>query len=379
MARIELIESFTFAQQSIVRVTDSDGAVGIGQTGCFKEAIVAEVLHDIVARLALGQDSADPAALTTRIWTRAYKFRGTFLARAMAGLDTALWDMAGRRAGLPVHALLGPVLRPRIEVYASRRTRALAPEAELDAVEADMAALGCRAVKLQIGERMGADGDALPGRTEALIPLARRRLGDAASISADANGGYSATGAIRVGRMLDAEGYHHFEEPCPFDDIDATKAVADALKLHVTGGEMDNDVSKFRQMIARGCVDVIQCDIGYCGGFSRALDVAGIASAHGMAMMPHAPNLSMLQVFTLHLLTAHPAGTELHEWRAGTPEQWQLEIYSPLPKVSGGFVSAPAGPGWGVEINTDYLARATRRASTWRASRAGTDCADNAA
>jgi L-alanine-DL-glutamate epimerase-like enolase superfamily enzyme len=363
MAVIERIESFTFAQQAVVKVTASDGAVGWGQTGCFKEAITAAVLHEIVAPLALGRDSADPAALTERVWSKAYKFRGTFLARALAGVDTALWDMAGKRAGKPVHALLGPSLRPDIAIYASRRTRSLAPEAEIDAVEADLAALGASAVKLQIGERMGGDGDALPGRTEALIPLARRRLGDAVSLSADANGGYSAEGAIRVGRLLDASGYHHFEEPCPFDDIEATKAVADALELHVTGGEMDNDVSKFRQMIARRCVDVIQCDVGYCGGFSRALQVADLAHAKGMAVMPHAPNLSMLQVFTLHLLTAHPAATERHEWRAGKPESWQLEIYAPLPVVRDGFVRAPDGPGWGVEVNADALRRAVHAES----------------
>jgi L-alanine-DL-glutamate epimerase-like enolase superfamily enzyme len=363
MARIERIESFTFAQQAVVKVTDSDGAVGWGQTGCFKEAITTAVLHDIVAPLALGRSSSDPAALTDRVWNKAYKFRGTFLARALAGVDTALWDIAGKRAAKPVHALIGPTRRPRIEIYASRRTRSLEPDAELDAVEADLAALGARAVKLQIGQRMGGDGDALAGRTQALIPLARRRLGDAISLSADANGGYSAEGAIAVGRLLDAHGYHHFEEPCPFDDIEATKTVADALDLHVTGGEMDNDVSKFRQMIARRCVDVIQCDVGYSGGFSRALQVADMAHAAGMAVMPHSPNLSMLQIFTLHLLTAHPAATERHEWRAGQPEAWQLGIYAPLPVAKGGFVSAPDGPGWGVEPDPAALARAAHQLS----------------
>jgi L-alanine-DL-glutamate epimerase-like enolase superfamily enzyme len=362
LAVIDRIETFTGEKQAIVRVTTDDGAVGWGQTGCHQQDVTALVLHDIVAPLALGRDAADPAGLAGRIWTKGYKFRGTFLARAIAGVETALWDIAGKRAGKPVHALIGPLLRPSIDIYASRRTRATTPDQEIAEIEADLAALGCRAVKLQIGERMGGDGDTLAGRTGTLIPLARKRFGEALRLSADANGGYSAEGALRVGRMMEEHGFYHFEEPLPFDDIDGTKRVADGLdRLRITGGEMDNDLSKFRQMIERRCVDVIQCDIGYCGGLSRALAVADLAHANGMTVMPHAPNMSLLQVFTLHMLAAHPAASETHEWRAGKPEAWQMALYDPMPVAVNGMVAAPAGAGWGVEINPDYLGKAARR------------------
>lgn len=364
MTSVERIETFTGERQAIVRVTASDGAVGIGQTGCHGQDITTLVLHDIAAPLALGRSAEDPGALAQHIWSKGYKFRGTFLARAIAGIETALWDMAGQRVGKPVHALIGPLLRADVPIYASRRTRATTPEVEIAEIERDLAVLGCQGVKLQIGERMGGGGDTMPGRSETLIPLARRHFGDALKLSADANGGYTRDSALAIGRLMEENGYYHFEEPLPFDDIDGTKAVADGLShLRVTGGEMDHDLSKFRQMISRRCVDVIQCDIGYCGGFARALTIADEAHRQGMSVMPHSPNMSLLQVFTLHMLGVHPAATELHEWRAGLAEPWQLQLYDPMPVAIDGRVAVPMGIGWGVEINPDYLAKATHRES----------------
>jgi L-alanine-DL-glutamate epimerase-like enolase superfamily enzyme len=91
-------------------------------------------------------------------------------------------------------------------------------------------------------------------------------LGDGIDISADANGGFTAARVLQVGRMLEDQGYFHFEEPCPYDDPAHTAQVAAALDIPVAGGEQDNALGQFRRMIDEGVVDIVQPDIGYVGG-----------------------------------------------------------------------------------------------------------------
>ncbi len=357
MPRIDRIETWALPEVNLVRVTDSDGATGWGQTAALAAEVTALALHRLVVPRALGQPT-DPAGVAAHVWNNAYKFRGTFLARAITGVETALWDLAGRQAGAPVWRLLGGTALRDIPVYLSRRTRKTTPEAEAEAIAEEVAEDGYAAVKVQIGRRLGHKAEGPPDRTERLVPRLRKAFPDL-RLSADANGGYDAEGAIRIGRVMQAHGYHHFEEPCPFDDLIGTAAVAEALDMAVTGGEQDSDWGKFEMMARHRVVDILQCDLAYCGGVARAQRIGALADAHGLGFMPHCPSMSMLQVFTLHLLTARPHHREAQEWRGRRDRQpWAEEIYAPLPVLSGGVTRATDGPGWGVEVNADLLKRA---------------------
>ncbi len=359
-ATIERIETWAMPDYCLVRITDSDGATGWGQTAALSARVTEAALHHIVVARALGR-VADPRAVSTHVWNHAYKFRGSFLARALAGVDTALWDLQGKRAGRPVWQLLGGTALRDIPVYLSRRTRKTTPEAEIDAIAQELVHGGYSAVKVQIGRRLGHKAEGPADRTERLIAMLRKAFPDL-RLSADANGGYAAAGAIAIGRTMEAEGFYHFEEPCPFDDLTGTQAVTDALTMHVTGGEQDNDWGKFTLMARHRVVDILQCDLAYAGGVSRTWEIGTLADAHGLGFMPHCPSMSMLQVFTLHLLTARTHHSELQEWRGVLDRQdWAEEIYTPLPSVKNGVTRAPDGPGWGVEVNPDILQRATYR------------------
>jgi L-alanine-DL-glutamate epimerase-like enolase superfamily enzyme len=359
-ARIDRIETWALPEYNLVRITDSDGAQGWGQTAALSARVTEAALHHIVIDRALGR-AADARAVSTHVWNHAYKFRGSFLARALAGIDTALWDLQGKRAGQPVWQLLGGTGLRDIPVYLSRRTRKTTPEAEIDAIAHEFEAGRYSAVKVQVGWRLGHKVEGPADRTERLIPMLREAFPDR-RLSADANGGYDAPGAIAIGKVMEAHGFYHFEEPCPFDDLIGTKAVADALTMHVTGGEQDSDWGKFTMMAQHRVVDVLQCDLAYAGGVSRAWEIGKLADAHGLGFMPHCPSMSMLQVFTLHLLTARTHHAELQEWRGVLDRQdWAEEIYTPLPVLKNGATRAPDGPGWGVEVNPDLLKRGTYR------------------
>jgi L-alanine-DL-glutamate epimerase-like enolase superfamily enzyme len=360
--RITEIETLVRGHLAVVRVRTGDGAEGIGQAAPYEPATSARVLHTMVAPLVLGRDPWDVEALVDECVRTHYKFPGTFLLRALAGVDTALWDLLGHATGQPVAKLLGGQVRASVPMYASSMLRSITPEDEAERLGRAVAEHGFRAVKIRVGEAMGRDGDAAPGRTERIVPRMREALGGAVDISADANGGYSAGRAVRVGRMLEEHGYFHFEEPCPFPDIEQTARVAAALDIPVSGGEQDTSLAQFHRMIGGGAVDIVQPDIGYLGGVSRARKVAVLAEAAGLPCTPHCANDSLLQVFTLHLACAMPACTQYQEWSVErTP--WTRDVYEPVLRVVDGVVAAPTRPGWGVELTESFVRGAEREVS----------------
>ncbi|HEV2068010.1 MAG TPA: mandelate racemase/muconate lactonizing enzyme family protein [Thermomicrobiales bacterium] len=352
-------------QIAVVKVFTDQGAEGIGQTSTYGAAITVEVLHTMVAPHFLGQNPWDLERIVDRVIRDQYKFPGTFIHRALCGIDTAIWDLLGKITGQPVYRLLGGLERAEVPMYASSMRRDASPEAEVQRFASAIERDGFRCIKLRIGDKMGRDVDAAPGRTEAIIREAREGLGDALDIHADANSGFSAARAIRVGRMLEEYRYFHFEEPCPYKDLEATAEVAAALDMPVAGGEQDYDLFQFRRMIAMGAVDIVQPDIGYIGGVSRARRVAEMAAIAGIPCTPHCANRS-LQMFTLHLAAAMPACYQYHEWSIEPDSEsgWAASVWEPMLAVKDGVVQVPHEPGWGMDVQPAWLAKATLRVST---------------
>jgi L-alanine-DL-glutamate epimerase-like enolase superfamily enzyme len=358
MTRIDRIETFLRDQVLLVRVTTDDGLQGWGQTAPYEAALTEQVLHTMVAPLFLGQEPWDVEALVNRTLRTHYKFLGGFLHRAIGGVDTALWDALGKASGQPVYRLLGGAARTSVPMYLSSMIRTTTPEEEAARIAEQIADNGFRAVKTRVGLEMGADVDKWPGRTEAIIPVMRDVLGDDIELSADANGGFSIGRAVRVGRMLEDYGYFHFEEPLPYTDIEGTAHITATLDIPVSGGEQDYSLSQFRRMLAMRAVDIVQPDVGYIGGVSRARKVAIMAEAAGIPCTPHCANHSLLQVFSLHLAVAMPSCSQFQEWSAEKPS-WTQGIYAPMLEVVDGEVALPTEPGWGIEIDPEFLRSAT--------------------
>lgn len=365
MSRIASLETFHDEFVCFVRVTDEDGACGWGQTAPYNADITAQVLHRQVAPWALGAETGDIPALVDLIERREHKYPGSYRCRAIAGLDTALWDLAGRRAEKPVAALLGGRPGP-IRCYASSMRRDITPEAEADRLARMCGELGFTAAKWRIGSECGADVDEWPGRTEAIVPMVAAALGDGIAKMVDANSGFSVPRAIEVGRMLEQHGIVHYEEPTPYWDLDATAQVTAALDLDVTGGEQDWQLSAWHRMAALRAVDVMQPDVMYVGGFSRALEVARIAENAGLPCTPHSANLSLVTICSMHLLAATPNAGPYLEYAIEGPDYypWQEGLFRGDPfAVSDGKVTLADNPGWGVEIDSAWLDRATYQKS----------------
>jgi L-alanine-DL-glutamate epimerase-like enolase superfamily enzyme len=366
MLKIAALETFTNQWVCFVRVTADSGAVGWGQTSTYNADITASVFHRQVAPWALGADAFDIESLIARIEEREHKFPGSYRCRALAGLDTALWDLRGRLERKPVVELLGGVPR-RLRTYASSMRRDILPAMEAERLVRLRDTLGFDAFKWRVAAECGRDVDEWPGRTEAIVPQVARALGDGVAKLVDANSGFSPRRAIEVGRLLESEGISHFEEPCPYWKLEETKQVTDALALDVSGGEQDWDLATWARMIDMRAVDIVQPDVMYMGGLSRTLKVAAMAAAAGLPCTPHSANLSLVTLCTMHLLGAIPNGGKYLELSIEGADYypWQQGLFVADPyAVSEGRVAIPSEPGWGVEINPAWLQSAEYRRSS---------------
>lgn len=363
--RIASIETFGNEHVALVRVRTDDGAEGWGQVAPYNADLTARVLHRQVAPYALGRDALAFEPLLEEIPEREGKFLGSYLYRALAGLDTALWDLRGRVEGKSVCELLGG--RPRrLRAYASSMRRDIVPEEEAARLARLRERYGFDAFKVRVGKEGGRDEDEWPGRTERLVQVVRAALGDDVALLADANCCYTPARAIEVGRVLEAYGFCHFEEPCPHRRLEWTQDVAATLALDVAGGEQEWDLRVWRELAETRVLDVLQPDICYVGGLTRALRVAEFAEGAGLPCTPHCANESLVLVFTLHLLGAIASAGPYLELSIEPDEYypWQAGMYEPRPVVVAGGVDIPTGPGWGVEISPRWLERAERTVSS---------------
>jgi L-alanine-DL-glutamate epimerase-like enolase superfamily enzyme len=363
--KITKLETFCNAFVGFVRATSDTGAQGWGQVSTYNADITCEIFHRQVARHALGSDAIDFADTLNLIGEREHKYPGSYLRRAMTGLDTALLDLRGKLEGKPVCAVFGG--KPgKLRAYASSMRRDITPADEAERFVKLRDELGFDAFKWRVGAECGRDRDEWPGRTEQVIAVVSKALGDGIDKLVDGNSCYSPKRAIEVGRLLEQNGIGHFEEPCPYWEMEQTREVTDALSIDVAGGEQDCEFTAWKAMIGMRAVDIIQPDVMYMGGMLRTIEVAKMGHAAGLACTPHAANLSLVTMCTMHLLKCIPnpgkylelsiEGIDYYPWQDG------LFLGDPY-KVEDGHVTVPEEPGWGVTINPEWLEKASYRVS----------------
>jgi L-alanine-DL-glutamate epimerase-like enolase superfamily enzyme len=198
------------------------------------------------------------------------------------------------------------------------------------------------------------------------VPTVSRALGDGVDKLVDGNSCYSPARAIEVGRMLEQNGIGHFEEPCPYWEYDQTAEVRAALELDVAGGEQDCEFSSWQLMLEHRSVDIVQPDVMYMGGMHRTIQVCRMAASHGLPVTPHAANLGLVTMCTMHLLRAIPNPGKYLEFSIEGPDYypWQEGLFLGNPyRIEDGHAVVTDAPGWGVEINPGWLA-----AAAWKSS-----------
>ena len=241
--------------------------------------------------------------------------------------------------------LLGGTLRDEVDFYVASGRRDTNPEEECEYLQSLVEETGAKAVKFRLGGRMSRNKDAAPGRSEALIPLARKVLGDGIDLHGDANSTYDPEHALPIGRLLEDAGAVYFEEPCPFDHLEDTKAVADALAIPVSGGEQEYSERRFRWMIANRAVDIVQPDLHYYGGMIRSARVANMAELAGMPTTVHISG-GFGFVYMLHFASRTRDIGRYQEYKRNI-ERYSGWFDPPL-RIRDGKLGVPRGPGVGI-------------------------------
>jgi len=355
---IQSVELLRAGGDHFVRVRSKDGAEGISVTN-ERASYLHPILNRLVAPYFAGKDARQLEEHLFEVYRYKsnYKLQGIALWCPLAWIEFAILDMLGRIAGVSIGELLGGVIRTRVAFYVASGRRDSTPGEEAEYLQGLVAETGAKAVKFRVGGRMSRNADAMPGRTEKLIPLARKALGDAIDLHADSNSSYDPPKAIEVGRMLEDVGAVYFEEPCPFDHLEDTKQVADALAIPVAGGEQEYSQRRFRWMIANRGVDIVQPDLQYYGGPIRSARVARMAAVAGMPTTVHISG-GFGFVYMLHFASFTPDVGRYQEYKR------QIEKYkdwfNPPLDCRDGLLSVPKGPGVGIVSISDVLEGAER-------------------
>ena len=280
--RSDAIQSFVSQQTPIVRIADTEGAVGAGYSytiGTGGHAIMALLEHDL-AGLLIGEEAECIEALWRKLLFATHATSvGAITSLALAAVDTALWDLRCRRAGQPLYRMAGGA-KNRVPLYTTEcgwlhiETQALID----DALEAK--AKGFGGSKVKIGKPHKEED------RERLLAV-RQAVGPSYEIMTDANQAFSLPEAIRRAEVLADGGIAWFEEPMPADDVGSHAVLARSTNVPVAIGESMYSISQFKDYLAGNACSIVQADVARIGGITPWLKVAHMAEAHNIPICPH--------------------------------------------------------------------------------------------
>lgn len=356
---IEKLELLRLNNSFLCRVRSRDGAEGIsvGHSGM---RTLFPIFLENLQPFFIGKDARELDLILERVYIFGFNFRynGITLGLPLATIEFAVLDMLGRIAGKPVGRLIGEIHNPEVGVYVATEWREKPVEESIELIKKAVSEYDVHALKIKVGGLMFMTTDMYaegpPGRTEKMIPLVRKTFGDAMALYADSNSFYSVPEAIRVGRLLEEYGYRYFEEPVMFDHIEEIKQVADALRIPIANGEQDNSFYGFRWLIANDGIDIVQPDNYYFGGLIRSMKVARMAEAFGKTIVPHMSGGGLGYLYNIHFVSAVPNAGPHHEFK-GLRTNVKFECKTSPLRVVDGKIRVPSGPGFGVEIDPDWI------------------------
>jgi L-alanine-DL-glutamate epimerase-like enolase superfamily enzyme len=325
----------------LVRVDTDAGLTGWGEAFSYScRRPVAAAVNDMIAPVAVGHDAADIAGLHAAIQKRLHIFgRFGIAAFALSGLDIALWDIAGKAAGKPLHALLGGARRERLACYASL-LRYADP------------ALVTRYCEQALGEGFGALK--LHEVSEPVIAAARKAVPREAPLMLDVNCEWSAADAAAVGKRLAPLGLEWFEEPVfPPEDGAGLRAVGEACGIPIAAGENCCFATQFEALFGAGAVRIAQPSVTKVGGITEFRRVAALAARHRVRLAPHSPYFGPGALATLHLIAALAAEERFEYFYL----QVDAALYGGLLAPKRGELALPRAPGLGADPDADVLRR----------------------
>ena len=350
----------------LVRVDTDEGLVGWGE--CFGPGNVAlankMIVESVIAPFAIGHDPLDREV----IWHNAYNLlrdhgqKGMPI-QSLSGVDIALWDIAGKAAGLPLHKLIGGKFRDQVPVYGyGMMLKRQSTDDHIARFKDEAQAIrdaGFAATKMKVG--LGAKDDVK------LAAAVRDGVGADYPFMVDANHCFTADEALHLGLALDELNAYWFEEPVAPEDHHGYKHLRSKLKTRIAGGEAEFTRWGWRDLLSDKCLDVAQPEVCALGGISEYLKVVALAHANFTPVVNHVWGSAIAVATNLQLLAAMPPlpgglfpvepllefDTTDNRFRDDLLQE-PLNIQKQV-AATGGYVTIPSGPGIGADPDIDFI------------------------
>ena len=369
----DLPETLGYSQQyytkrtaHLVEVETDEGITGWGE--CFGAGNIAlankGIVQQVIQPMVLGMDPLDRDVIWHKVYNlmRDHGQKGMPL-QSLSGVDIALWDIAGKVAGLPLYKMIGGAHRDKIDVYGYGMMLRTESVDSLVARFTDEAAaikgMGFKATKMKVG--LGPRDDVR------LIEAVRRGVGDDYRFMIDANHAYTTHDAFYMGRAMEEFDPYWFEEPVAPEDLDGYRELRQGLRVNISGGEAEFNRWGWRALLESRGLDIAQPEVCALGGISEYLRVLALCHAHFTPVVNHVWGSAVAVATNMHLLAAMPPlPGGLHPWEPmlefdTTHNSFRDDLLTTPLDIQGqvaannGTVALPMGPGIGVTPDRDFV------------------------
>lgn len=317
----------------LVRIETDDGFVGWGEAFSYNcRHAVRAAIETMVAPVVSGRDDGDIAGISRDMQQKLHLFgRYGITIFALSGLDIALWDVAGKRAGLPLHRLLGGAARSSIPGYAS-----LLKYRDPDLVHA----------KVREARKEGYSAIKIHETEEPEVRAAREGAGDGVPLMVDTNCPWTPEQARLMARRLKPYDLHWLEEPIfPPEDFTALAQLGQTSGIAIAAGENACTAFEFKKMFDVGAVQYAQPSVTKVGGITEMRRIAALADTAGVALMPHSPYFGPGFLATVQLAAALPTECLLERFYCDV----EASLFGELIETVDGRFRVPDGPGLGCD------------------------------
>jgi galactonate dehydratase len=364
-----------------VKVATDEGICGYGESGSwgFLEASLQAI--ETFKRYLVGQD---PMRIEHH-WQYMYRwshFRGAAIMGALSALDIALWDIAGKRLGVPCYQLLGGKCRDRLRTYCHvfGVTVDQLVDGCIEAKKRGFTAIGHLTPFLDEPRNVPYFKTHAAKMRDAIETIGRYReaVGNDVDLCVEIHRQLTPAEAVVLGRGIESFHPMFYEDPTLPDNLDAMAQIAEKIHIPIATGERLHTIYEFEMLLKRGAVQYVRPDVCLCGGLTHAKKIAAIAEAHYVQVVPHnplgpistaacaqlaacIPNFAILEYPSWDWrptetipkeLERRPKSGRLSEMERPKPDR--MLVKTPL-RVEDGFLIVPDAPGIGVELSEDAM------------------------
>lgn len=325
-----------------VKIETNHGIVGWGEIKGVDPKVskpLAESLFELI-------DGENPTRIE-HIWQKLYRAHrdirgGPFMVHTIAGIDIALWDLAGKLWNTPIYRLLGGPTRNKIRVYHTPQAKKLPPGGPY--------------------EHSGTPADI--ERILASIKATREQVGPSGAVMFDAHCAIPPAMLIQLASALKPADLLFIEEPAVPGNIEVFKRLKEKIAIPLAAGERDRTIYEFLPYLQHRCLDILQPDCCHSGGISTLKKVATLAEAFQVPLAPHCTagflgiSASLHLVASIPLFLIHEFYPSIGESQGITRMEWKLD--------KDGYIGLPPGPGLGVEVDEKKLEEEAKKPQTYK-------------